>query len=82
MGGGNAYREIGGSTFGYSAQTFRLKASNVASPMVQASEINVLQDPSPIQQKRKEINKRRLQMKGSLLDEVKVDENGKHYLQT
>lgn len=26
--------------------------------------------------------RRRLQMKGSLLDEVKVDKNGKHYLPT
>ena len=55
-------REIGGSTFGFSAQTFRLKASNnnVNSPVVQASEIVVSTDISPLQQKRKENNKRRL----------------------
>ena len=44
-------REIGGSTFGFSAQTFRLKASNnnVNSPIVQASEIAVSTDISPLQ---------------------------------
>ena len=78
---GHNQRELflGGSNYGFAASTFRLKASSgiVASPDVKASTIAF--DTERKKRSFKE-TRRRLQMKGSLLDDVKVDENGKHYL--